>query len=294
MKDSSTSGNLVAIIAIVVVIALLGGFIYWYKTQSTPAEPIEVPVASVHTNSVSSSSASIPAAKPIAAPIEPSPPPPEPIQETVENTEPAAEESEPAVSLPPLNDSDAFVSEQLSTQSEQSLMGLIVPDEVVRKSVRAIIGVANNRLVNQYRPVLSPMPTLGVSQISGGEDAEYELTEANFRRYDKHIALMQSFEPATLASVFDKLEPLLSEAYAEQGLDGSFREVVISAIDNLLATPDIDKTIILTRPAVMFKYADPELEALPEPQKLMLRMGPDNRGKVKSYLSAFKKALSEN
>lgn len=285
MKDSSTSGNVFAVVAIVMVIALLGGFIYWYQNQASqePSQPVAVP----EPIPAPSPAAPEPAAEPVAAepePIPPAEPEPRPVQEP--------EKPAPQPELPALNDSDSFVSEQIAPVANAELTSLIVPDEIVRKTVRAVIGVANNRLVNQYRPVLSPLPTLGVSQISGGIDAEYELTEANYRRYDKHIALMESIDPATLASLLNTLEPLFDEAYAEQGLTGNFRQVLIDAIDNILATPEVEKTLILKRPAVMYKYADPELEALPEPQKLMLRIGPDNRAKVKSYLSALKEHLS--
>lgn len=286
MKDSSTLGNIVAIIVVVVVIVLLGGFVYWQKNQPAESEPVTVaPVAQAP------SVAPVVEATPEPAPM----PEPTPLAEDAEPTPPEPtimeEPAEPAITLPPLNESDAFVSEQLTPIANADLVPLIVPDEIVRKTVRAIIGVADNRLVNQYRPVLSPLPTLGVNQLSTGPDAEYELTQSNYQRYDKHIALMQSIDPVALAANYQLLEPMFEEAYAEQGLEGDFREILISAIDNLLAAPDINGPLRLKRPAVMYKYADPAIEALPEPQKLMLRIGPDNRAKVEKYLRAFRDAL---
>jgi hypothetical protein len=41
----------------------------------------------------------------------------------------------------------------------------------------------------------------------------------------------------------------------------------------------------------MYKYADPELEALPDAQKLLLRMGPDNILKLKTKLQQIQSAL---
>ncbi|MDO3387024.1 DUF3014 domain-containing protein [Gilvimarinus sp. SDUM040013] len=289
MKDSSTAGNAVAIIAIVIVIALLGGFIYWYQSQQATPDTLPTPVP------VQAPAPVQPAPTPEPV-IEPEPiietPEPEPVDPVTPEPVPEPEIAEPEIELPPLNESDAFVSEQIAPESSDELTALIVPDEVVRKTVRAAISIANNRLVNQYRPVLSPLPTLGVTQISGGPDAEYELTEANYRRYDKHIALMESIEPAALARIFTTLEPMFDEAYAEQGLEGKFRPVLLNAIDNMLATPEVTKTLTLKRPAVMYKYTDPELEALSDPQKLMLRIGPENRAKVKAYLEKFETELT--
>ncbi|MDO3381934.1 DUF3014 domain-containing protein [Gilvimarinus algae] len=285
MNDSRSSSNVPVIIVVLVLIALLAGFIYWYNTRQTEPEPVTAaPTAPVP-------AVPAPAPKPEPAP-EPEPEPqPAPEPEVVE---PPAPEPipEPKVELPPLNESDDFVAEQLQSDIQKpELLNLVVPEEVVRKTVRAVIGVSENRLVNQYRPVLSPLPTMGITQTAGGPEPEYRLTEENYQRYNKHIALMQSVEPATLAATYRSLEPMFEEAYAEQGLEGSFRDALLQAVDNLLATPDVEGPFTLKRPAVMYKYADPELEALPEPQKLMLRIGPDNREKVEAYLREFKRAL---
>ena len=43
----------------------------------------------------------------------------------------------------------------------------------------------------------------------------------------------------------------------------------------------------------MYTFADPKLEALPDPQKLMLRMGPENRKRVKAYLEELKVELEK-
>ena len=42
----------------------------------------------------------------------------------------------------------------------------------------------------------------------------------------------------------------------------------------------------------MYTFADPVLEALAPAQKLMLRMGPDNRLEVEGFLRRLKEALT--
>ncbi|WP_339898483.1 DUF3014 domain-containing protein [uncultured Gilvimarinus sp.] len=282
MSESKAPNNTVVLVIAVIVIVLLGGFIYWYKTSApepelTPAPPVAAP-------------------EPVAPAPEPKPAPvPEPEPEPEVEPEPVAEVAppEPEVELPPLDSSDEFVNEQLTPEVEAPLLGLIVPDEVVRKTVRAVIGVADNRLVNQYRPVMSPLPTMKVIETTSGPDAEYRLTEDNYQRYERHLKLMESIEPATLASMYQEMAPIFNEAYAEQGLEGDFKEVALNAIDNMLATPEVNKPLTLQRPAVMYTFADPKLEALPDPQKLMLRMGPENRKRVKAYLEELKVELEK-
>lgn len=283
MSNSKSPSNLLVIAVVLIIILVLGGFIYWSKNKEVEPETIPTP----------------PAPQPAAPMPEPTPEPepaPEPEPEPAPEPEPVATpepeiEPEPEVVLPPLNESDDFVSGELNQAAPPELVKLVVPEETVRKTVRAIIGVSEGRLVNQYRPVLSPLPTMGVTQTAGGAEPEYQLTDENYERYEKHIALMDSIPPENLAQMYDTMAPMFDEAYAEQGLEGEFRKVVLEAVNTLLATPDIDEPLTLKRPTVMYKYADPDIESLPEPQKLMLRIGPENRAKVKAYLETFKEAL---
>ncbi|BFM21264.1 DUF3014 domain-containing protein [Gilvimarinus japonicus] len=283
MSESKASNNTVVLVIAVIVIVLLGGFIYWYKTSAPEPELAPPP----------------PVATP--APVAPMPQPkpaPEPEPEPEVEPEPAppaaeVEPPEPKVELPPLDSSDEFVGEQLKPEIDAPLLGLIVPEEVVRKTVRAVIGVSDNRLVNQYRPVMSPLPTMKVVETTSGPDAEYRLTDDNFKRYERHLKLMESIEPATLAGMYQEMAPIFNEAYAEQGLEGDFKEVALNAINNMLATPEVNKPLTLQRPAVMYTFADPKLEALPDPQKLMLRIGPENRKRVKAYLEELKVELEK-
>jgi hypothetical protein len=288
MSESKAPNNAAVLLIAVIVIALLGGLLYWYNT-SAPNEPQITPTPTVT------------APEPVAPKPQPAPKPaPQPAP--APEPQPAAPEPEPKpepepvkaeVTLPPLDSSDEFIGEQLKPNIKPSLLGLIVPDELARKTVRAVIGVSDNRLVNQYRPVRSPLPTLKVEQINAGLDAKYRLTDDNFKRYERHLKLMESIEPATLASLYQDMAPIFNEAYAEQGLDGNFKEVALNAIDNLLATPEVNRPLTLERPGVMYTFADPALEALPDPQKLMLRIGPKNRKRVEAYLQELKAELEK-
>ena len=62
---------------------------------------------------------------------------------------------------------------------------------------------------------------------------------------------MDSIPPENLAQMYDTMAPMFDEAYAEQGLEGEFRKVVLEAVNTLLATPDIDGPLTLKRPTVM-------------------------------------------
>jgi hypothetical protein len=67
---------------------------------------------------------------------------------------------------------------------------------------------------------------------------------------------------------------------------------VVQVIDSLLATPQPAGPIELTRPNVMYIFADPTLEARPAGQKLLLRMGPENAAKIKAKLTELRAIIA--
>jgi hypothetical protein len=59
----------------------------------------------------------------------------------------------------------------------------------------------------------------------------------------------------------------------------------------VLETPIIFYQLELTLPSVMYQYADEHLESLPDTQKLLLRMGPDNLQMIKFKLRQIQNEL---
>ena len=94
------------------------------------------------------------------------------------------------------------------------------------------------------------------------------------------------------ARLYLNLGPLFDEAYAELGHSkGEFHQTLLRALGQLLATPVSPRRFDLVRQRVSFAFADPQLEALAPAQKMMIRMGPDNRAKVQAKLEEFRAAL---
>ena len=59
----------------------------------------------------------------------------------------------------------------------------------------------------------------------------------------------------------------------------------------MLATPEPVHPVRLIRPEANYEFADPELEALPAGQKILIRMGPGNAGRVRATLEEIRSAL---
>jgi DUF3014 family protein len=61
----------------------------------------------------------------------------------------------------------------------------------------------------------------------------------------------------------------------------------------MLAAPASSADIAVVQPKVMWEFADPDLEALPAGQKIMLRLGPDNAARAKAKLSAIRRLIAK-
>lgn len=196
--------------------------------------------------------------------------------------------------LPQLGESDETVLSSLEEMSDTGVK-LVVPEEVVRKFVRAINAAEEGKAVHEYRPIVSPAPPFKVERQATGADQlqTYRMSEENFERYNKYVESFTAMDPAALAANYKRYYPLLEEAFGEMGLKAknNFHSVMINAIDTLLATPVIEEDITLVRPKVFYQYADPALEKLPPIQKLLLRMGPENAKKLKEHMQKVRTHL---
>jgi hypothetical protein len=86
--------------------------------------------------------------------------------------------------------------------------------------------------------------------------------------------------------------PLFQEAWRQMGYaDGEFNDRLLEIIDELLATPQVADPVDLIKPEAFYLFSDPELEALPAGQKILIRMGNANAERVKSKLSEIREAL---
>ena len=90
------------------------------------------------------------------------------------------------------------------------------------------------------------------------------------------------------------MEPKIQSFYDELGnANKSFRSTFIDAINNIKNAPVIHDPIILVRPKIYYKFADPELESMSTLNKQFIRMGPVNtlliQDKLNDIASLIKK-----
>lgn len=270
-KNSSTTMIVIVVLALIAAAAT-----FYFLRDDAPAAsqtvtaPVGVPQA-VATSSASS-----------VAPIQEYEPP-----------QPVADEVEP---LPSLNESDSSLLAALQQLRGEGLLQLIVPQEIIRKFVLAVNNVAEGKVIQEYRPVVSPPPPFiaeSYTVMIEGTAAEQERVSAkNFQRYEPYVTTLSLIDSDAAVAVYRRFYPLLEEAFSELGLKKpNFHSVLIAAIDNILAAPDVQGDLLLLRPKVFYQYADPALEALPQTHKLMIRMGPENARSVKASLRQLRARL---
>ena len=234
--------------------ALIWGAQWWHARTTQVVEPPPV--------------AQAPAPEPPAAPAAPKVEYPiEPSQDT------------PQIAL---DASDAPLSDALAHLFKGNrLPEFVQPMNLIRHIVATIDNLPREKAAPRLLPV---RPTAGaLSTVTAGESMV--IAPDNSARYAPVIAAAQAVDTKQLVAIYVRFYPLFQQAYRELGYpEGHFNDRLVAVIDHLLATPTVKAPIALVQPKVLYRYADPELEALSSGQKAMIRIGPDNAAPLKAKL----------
>jgi hypothetical protein len=215
--------------------------------------------------------------------------PPSPPQSGIANPVPVPS-GLTAQPLPPLEASDKPVHDSLADLfSAKSVDELLRPEMLVRHLVVTIDNLPRKHLSVELRPTKNLPGKFGVT---GSEDSA-TIDPANYARYDGYVHMLQSLNIQQFTTTYFHYYPLFQQAYEGLGYpNGYFNDRLVAVIDDALAAPDVKGPVALTRPNVMYQYADPNLEALSSGQKIMVRMGPDNEAIVKAKLRELRTAVA--
>tara|TARA_R110001599_G_scaffold65838_2_gene185799 strand:- start:52627 stop:53481 length:855 start_codon:yes stop_codon:yes gene_type:complete len=257
--------QLLLVVAIVVV-----AYVLWQSSQQQPVEMQPEPVA-VDEIEV----------------VEPGLPPAEDIPPPAAVAELPAELPAPAPpALPPLAESDAMVQEQLAAAGAgPELQKLQQQQNLIQQGTALIEGFSRGLVLRKLLPLDPPKGAFPVE----AQGEQMFMSPAGYARYDNYADAIATLDSAALVNNFHTMRPLFEQAYSQLGLPAEdFDNAVIRVLDRILATPEIEDPIALTRKSVMYQYADPQLEQLTPLQKQLLRMGPDNIRRVKEQAAALR------
>jgi Protein of unknown function (DUF3014) len=190
---------------------------------------------------------------------------------------------------PALDQSDQTFHDALTAlPGAQSLEKLLVPDNIIRHIVVTIDNLSRKKVALNQRPI---KPTSGqFMTLSSGD--QLTLDPQNFARYQPFMDVVKTVDVDRTVQLYFHFYPLFQSAFDDLGYqDAYFNDHLITLIDHLLETPEVNGPIALTQPNVMYLYADPALEALSPGQKTLIRMGPANEALLKTRLRELKTQL---
>lgn len=245
---------------IAVIVLAIGAAIYYFNQTPQPA-PAESPPP------------------PVAAEEVAPPPPDYPV--------PAPPPDAPA--LPALAESDQGIGAALAALvGNKPFENYLIPEMLIRRIVVTIDNLPRDQVALKLRPFKPAPPPLLVTRFDG----RILLSPKNAERYAPQVAFFTSIDADKLAELYFHWYPLFERAYVDLGYPGkSFNNRLVAVIDNLLSTPVPPEEIVLVQPAVMYQFADPQLERLSIGQKMILRLSPAQRAGVLNQLRALRTAI---
>lgn len=210
----------------------------------------------------------------------------------VPEAEPQADEPMELVPLPPLHRSDDYFKLALADLFGDTVEEMLAESGVIERVVATIDNLPRDHVAERIRPVGRLDGTFAVEAREGNGD--FTISSENYGRYETVVDLVTGADPRAVADVYRRFYPLFQRAYVDLGYpDGYFNDRLVEVIDHLLATPDIDDPVPLVRPHVLYEYAEPELESLSSGQKLLLRIGSENRSRIKETLREFRRIVTQ-
>ena len=195
-------------------------------------------------------------------------------------------------SLPALDQSDDYFKMELVDLFGDSIEEMLVASGVIERIVATVDSLPRSHVAERIRP----LGRLGGQFVVNGQDGsgEFTINGGNYERYDILVDLLAGADLAEAAEVYRRFYPLFQSAYVDLGYpNGYFNDRLVEVIDHLLATPEISDSAVLTRPHVLYEFADPDLEGLSSSQKLLLRMGAAHRSRVKQTLQEFRNITTQ-
>ncbi len=215
--------------------------------------------------------------------------------------------------LPLLDNSDDWLKLKLPEITwRKELLKLIIDEDMIRRFVVFTDNFAQGVIAYEYSPFILPNTKFipGVESVNFKQTVKkqektssgsplpvkqqvWQWNENSSRRFSLYVDLLRSMDSEYLVQWYSEIKPLLDEAYSELGYDDDFTRTLQDAITRVLDMELPKSSMALIQPSVMYKFANPELEALPDTDKLLLRLGKDNLLVMKSVLLELHEKLAQ-
>ena len=263
-----------AVMGVVVVLVAAGGAFWWGQTH----RPAPVPPATPP--------------PPVAPP--PAPPPPPPPAPAIRNPIAAAAASG---GLPSLDQSDGYVKKALvDLVGRKAISTFFRLDGAIGRFVATVNNLATDGATADLWPV-NRTPGRFETETRDGATVP---SARNAERYAPFVRFAAGIDTERAVALYVRLYPLLQRAYENLGFPGAYlNDRVVAVIDNLLATPNVSGPLRVKRvgldgggSAGLYLYEDPALEAATAGQKILLRVGTENRSKLMAKLTEIRAQIA--
>jgi Protein of unknown function (DUF3014) len=193
---------------------------------------------------------------------------------------------------PDLLSSDDYVRQEIVNISP-GLSEWFSADQLIRKYVVIANDFAQGSRISKHMSILRFSEPFVVEQQ--GESGLY-ISPKSFTRYNKLAQTVQAINTKAAVAVYQKFRPLMLQVFAEFSYpkDFTLETIIKKAAGEIIATPVVEGQISLIRPSVLYKFADPKLEALNDVQKQMIRMGPENTKIIQNKCREFLVELAKS
>jgi hypothetical protein len=258
----SSTARLILAIFVALVVVMVGAVWWWLSSREAPEEAV----------------ATVGEPTPVPSPS-PTPGLQERLSERLAGTT--------------LSTSDAVVRELVAgLSSRPELATWLVNEDLVRRFVAAVNGIAAGRSPRAQFDFLRPKEGFEVDETGGGA---LVIEESSYDRYDAVAAVVASIDVEGTAALYRELEPLIDEAYAEIGpRNARFSDRLDAAFDQLLAVPVLEGPVEVEQLVLTYAWTDPTLEGMSDAQRHLLRMGPDNVATIQNVLGELRAELADN
>lgn len=235
--------------------------------------------------------APVAAVPPATAPTTLPPSPPEPA--VANPIEPPAD----ALAAPTAADLEGALGTLVGTERLQSMFRL---QDLPRRIVSTVDNLGRAQASSSLWPVNPPS---GPFTTDRSGEAEV-IARANYARYAPYVEMLEALDLDAAVTQYRRVYPLLQRAYEDLGYPGRhFNDRVVEVIDVLRLTPEPGEPLRVRlpefgtdmkpeRPWVLYEFEDPRLQGLAAGQRMLLRMGPEQRRRVKAVLGALRQKIA--
>jgi len=205
----------------------------------------------------------------------------EPLPESVESAPEPLDTSDPAVKASLIESSSA---------DEATVNRMLVNEGLIQRFVVSVTNLANDEMAPNHQLLTPPEQNFRVYSQAGKQ----WIDAASYKRYTPYVDMLESFDNDALLNIYGIYKGDIQAKFSEIGKpDEDFNQVLLEAFDQLLDTPEVPVPVEVYSDSVAYKYADERLENLNEPQKQLLRTGPDNMRRIKAKLRELKVLVEE-